>query len=144
LREAKRKYKWLSKCKSKPKSDWGETFEIEEAHQKKLLKELPPDYSSGVQYIDNKNNYGNFETVESKSRYNKNFKAWQIDYKIHISSNVDLKVLNNVIFELINTIKQRTLFQNGDKIDLIITNPYLYHPISTGLMTINDDNNPII
>ncbi len=51
-----------------------------------------------------------------------------------------------MLIELINNIKQRTLFRNGHKIDLIITNPYLYHRmiISTGLMTINDDNNPII
>ncbi len=51
-----------------------------------------------------------------------------------------------MLIELINNIKQRTLFRNGHKIDLIITNPYLYHRmiISTGLMTINDDNNLII
>ena len=46
--------------------------------------------------------------------------------------------------ELITTIRKRTLFQTGDKLNLIVTNPYLKNPISTGLMTLNDDTNPVI
>jgi hypothetical protein len=86
--------------------------------------------------------------LENKSKYTKHFKAWKIDYRIHISPNVDLEVLNDVLNdvlnELINAIRKRTLARNGDKINLIITNPNLHHPISTSLKTINNNNASLI
>jgi hypothetical protein len=98
-----------------------------------LFNELP-DYSPGKEYIPKESS--NFSIVEQKSKYNKHFKAWMIDYNIQINPNVNIEQLNDVLNELLNTIKQRTLFRTGDKLDLVVTNPYLSHPISTRLMTI--------
>jgi hypothetical protein len=102
-------------------------------HRKNLFNELP-DYSPGKEYIPKESS--NFSIVEQKSKYNKHFKAWMIDYNIQINPNVNIEQLNDVLNELLNTIKQRTLFRTGDKLDLVVTNPYLSHPISTRLMTI--------
>jgi hypothetical protein len=67
-----------------------------------------------------------------------------IDYNIQINPNINIEQLNDVLNELLNTIKRRTLFRTGDKLDLVITNPNLSHPISTGLLTISNDINPIV
>ena len=66
-----------------------------------------------------------------------------IDYKIQINPTVSFEQVNDVLDELIDNIKKRTLFRDGDKIDLTITNQYLHHPISSGLKTIDNDNSPI-
>ncbi len=39
---------------------------------------------------------------------------------------------------MIRTIKERTLFREGDKLQLVILNENLYHPIYTGLLTISN------
>jgi hypothetical protein len=51
--------------------------------------------------------------------------------------------VNDVLDEFINNINKRTLFCDGDKINLTITNQFLHHPIFSGLETINNDNSPI-
>lgn len=120
--------------------NWDEHINSE-IHRISVFNELP-DYSPGEEFISPEVHL-NFSIVEQRSKYNQRFKTWQIDYKINISPNINLEQLNDILLELTSTIKQRTLFRNGDKIDLTIINPNLYHPISTRLMTVNDEN-PII
>jgi hypothetical protein len=57
---------------------------------------------------------------------------------IKINSDVDLDDLNDIFDEMIRTIKERTLFREGDKLQLVILNENLYHPIYTGLLTISN------
>src|SRR6266487_2366968 len=115
------------------KSNW-DNHVNSETHKRNLFNELP-DYSPGEGFKNAEGNR-NFSIVEQKSKYNQHYKAWMIDYKVNISPNVNIENLNDILLELMNTVKQRTLFRDGDKIDLIISNPNLYHTISTGLMTI--------
>jgi hypothetical protein len=135
------KYIYCNVCNINIKrSEWNIHLNSDD-HRKNLFKELP-DYSPGKEHIPEESS--NFSIVEQKSKYNKHFKAWMIDYNIQINPNINIEQLNDVLNELLNTIKRRTLFRTGDKLNLIVTNPNLSHPISTGLLTISNDINPIV
>jgi hypothetical protein len=123
------------------KSEWNNHI-YSEKHRRRLFRKLPKDYSEGEEYKPIEKN-DKFTIREHKSKYNKKFKAWQIDYRVPINPNVNFEQINEVLDDLINTIKKRTSFRDGDKIDLTITNGFLHHPISSGLKTIDNDNSPI-
>jgi hypothetical protein len=45
---------------------------------------------------------------------------------------------------MVNTIRRRTLIRDGDKLQLVILNDQLHHPIATGLLTTSNLNNPVV
>ncbi|NJM79984.1 MAG: hypothetical protein HC854_10825 [Flavobacterium sp.] len=67
-----------------------------------------------------------------------------IDYKIQISPNININKVNDILNESINYIKKRTSIRDGDKMNIIITNPILNRPISTGLKTITERGTGIL
>jgi hypothetical protein len=92
-----------------------------DVHRENLFKELPT-YNLEEYDEEEISESTNFDISETRSNFNNKFNTWQIDYKIKINSDVDLDDLNDIFDEMIRTIKQRTLFREGDKMNLTILN----------------------
>jgi hypothetical protein len=87
--------------------------------------------------------YENFNLIEGKSKFNKKFNVWEIDYKIEMNE-LEVGNLNNAFEEIMTKIRERTLLRNGDKLELIIGNPNLNtNYVSTGLLTVNEGLDPV-
>jgi hypothetical protein len=65
-----------------------------------------------------------FKVIEGRTKFNKKFNAWEIDYKIEINDEAD--GINNILEDLMARIRERKSLRKGDKIELIINNTTLY------------------
>jgi hypothetical protein len=68
-------------------------------HRRRLFKILVKDYSPGEEYKPLVEN-DNLRIIEQNSKFDKKFKIWMIDYKIHISPNTNINInqVNDVHF----------------------------------------------
>lgn len=81
------------------------------------------------------------EIQETRSKFIRNFNAYSSDFTISIkntelikdpSGDEQVDLITRALEEMIEVAKRRTNFRNHDRINIVIRNPVLHYPVSTG------------
>ena len=86
--------------------------------------------------------FEDFATVERKSRENKKYKAFMLDYSIEIKEEVHPDDLKAAVAAIVEVAKRRTNFRDDrGMINITASNPELLYPILRRLKKISNPQN---